>query len=250
MKGPPLGPGGEDITWPDQVAPRGQKASSTRKIKPQTSTLVQKSGEVILCKPSLAHVSCPEITFSNKDQVGFVIGARATLPSVKVTFSSGHFKVDEELEKQWPVYCMMSLNERITAAQQLTGERPLTAHALQTHDDAKHDVDRMSEDAGRKRRSVGSVTMRSENSDGANGTEEEFPDPRNIGHPNIEALQSPTALAPPYSMLALHEMEPTTSAPEVGLVKARVSPYPAPKTTKEGKRKGFRPRSKGPKKDC
>ena len=37
MKGPPLGPGGEDITWPDQVAPRGQKASSTRKIKPQTS---------------------------------------------------------------------------------------------------------------------------------------------------------------------------------------------------------------------
>ena len=37
MRGPPLGPGGEDITWPDQVAPRGQKASSTRKIKPQTS---------------------------------------------------------------------------------------------------------------------------------------------------------------------------------------------------------------------
>ena len=39
MEGPPLGPGGEDITWPDQVAPRGQKASSTRKIKPQTSNL-------------------------------------------------------------------------------------------------------------------------------------------------------------------------------------------------------------------
>ena len=37
MKGPQLGPGGEDITWPDQVAPRGRKASSTRKIKPQTS---------------------------------------------------------------------------------------------------------------------------------------------------------------------------------------------------------------------
>ena len=37
MEGPPLGPGGEDITWPDQVAPWGQKASSTRKIKPQTS---------------------------------------------------------------------------------------------------------------------------------------------------------------------------------------------------------------------
>ena len=29
MKGPPLGLGGEDITWPDQVAPRGRKASST-----------------------------------------------------------------------------------------------------------------------------------------------------------------------------------------------------------------------------
>ena len=39
MEGPPLGPGGEDITWPDQVAPRGRKASSTRKINPQTSTL-------------------------------------------------------------------------------------------------------------------------------------------------------------------------------------------------------------------
>ena len=37
MEGPPLGPGGENITWPDQVAPRGRKASSTRKIKPQTS---------------------------------------------------------------------------------------------------------------------------------------------------------------------------------------------------------------------
>ena len=36
MEGPPLGPGGEDITWPDQVAPRGRKASSTRKITPQT----------------------------------------------------------------------------------------------------------------------------------------------------------------------------------------------------------------------
>ena len=39
MEGPPLAPGGEDITWPDQVAPRGRKASSTRKIKPQTSNL-------------------------------------------------------------------------------------------------------------------------------------------------------------------------------------------------------------------
>ena len=39
MEGSPLGPGGEDITWPDQVAPRGRKASSTRKIKPQNSNL-------------------------------------------------------------------------------------------------------------------------------------------------------------------------------------------------------------------
>ena len=39
MEGPPLGPAWEDITWPDQVAPRDRKASSTRKIKPQTSNL-------------------------------------------------------------------------------------------------------------------------------------------------------------------------------------------------------------------
>ena len=39
FEGPPLGPGGEDITWPDQVAPRGRKASNTRKTKPQTSNL-------------------------------------------------------------------------------------------------------------------------------------------------------------------------------------------------------------------
>ena len=44
MEGPPLGPGGEDITWPDQVAPRGRKASSTRKIKPQTSNLIYHRG--------------------------------------------------------------------------------------------------------------------------------------------------------------------------------------------------------------
>ena len=39
MKGLPLGLDGEDITWPDQVAPQGRKVSSTRKIKPQTSNL-------------------------------------------------------------------------------------------------------------------------------------------------------------------------------------------------------------------
>ena len=45
MEGPPLGPGGEDITWPDQVAPRGRKASSTLKIKPQTSNRNDGDGE-------------------------------------------------------------------------------------------------------------------------------------------------------------------------------------------------------------
>ena len=54
MEGPPLGPGGEDITWPDQVAPRGRKASSTRKVKPQTSNLKPEtavcSGTFILFK--------------------------------------------------------------------------------------------------------------------------------------------------------------------------------------------------------
>ena len=39
MKGPP--PGGEDITWPDQVVPRSRKASSTREIKTQTSNLIR-----------------------------------------------------------------------------------------------------------------------------------------------------------------------------------------------------------------
>ena len=35
MKAPPLGPGGEDITWPDQVGLGSRKASSTRNLKPQ-----------------------------------------------------------------------------------------------------------------------------------------------------------------------------------------------------------------------
>ena len=37
MKGPPLGPGGVDITWPHQVASWGRRTPSTRKVKPQTS---------------------------------------------------------------------------------------------------------------------------------------------------------------------------------------------------------------------
>ena len=42
MKGPQLGPGEEHITWPDQVAPCGRKASSTRDLKPQTSNPLNK----------------------------------------------------------------------------------------------------------------------------------------------------------------------------------------------------------------
>ena len=54
MEGPPLEPDGEDITWPHQVAARGRKASSTRKIKPQTSNL-KRSGVPSL----LPKVTCP-----------------------------------------------------------------------------------------------------------------------------------------------------------------------------------------------
>ena len=50
MEGPPLGPGGEDITWPDQVDPRGRKACSTRKIKSQTSNLIP-----LVVIPQLSH---------------------------------------------------------------------------------------------------------------------------------------------------------------------------------------------------
>ena len=63
MEAPPLGPGGEDITWPDQVAPRGRKASSTRKIEPQTSNPMCRNpvamsiaSEVLLHVPSMALV--------------------------------------------------------------------------------------------------------------------------------------------------------------------------------------------------
>ena len=39
MKGPPLAPPGQDITWPDQVAPWRRRAPSNRKsnLKLQTS---------------------------------------------------------------------------------------------------------------------------------------------------------------------------------------------------------------------
>ena len=34
-KGPPLGAGGEEITWPDEVARWNRKASNTRHLKPE-----------------------------------------------------------------------------------------------------------------------------------------------------------------------------------------------------------------------
>ena len=40
LEGPPLGPVWEDSTWPDQGAPWGRKASSTREIKPQISNVL------------------------------------------------------------------------------------------------------------------------------------------------------------------------------------------------------------------
>ena len=47
LEGPPLGPRGEDITWPDQVAPRRRKACSPRKIKPQTSNRAGVFGDAV-----------------------------------------------------------------------------------------------------------------------------------------------------------------------------------------------------------
>ena len=46
------------------------------------------------------------------------------------------------------------------------GEGRLTARALQAHNGAKNNVDRMNEGAGTKRQLIGSVTMRSESSAG------------------------------------------------------------------------------------
>ena len=61
MEGPPLGPVGEDITWPDQVAPRGRKASSTRKIKPQTSNQSTAPVMAVPCSPMPMVTSVNEV---------------------------------------------------------------------------------------------------------------------------------------------------------------------------------------------
>ena len=79
MEGPPLGPGGEDITWPDQVAPRGRKASSTRKIKPQTSNLIvvylfRSTDDVSLSLIPLVHVV-------DQEETGYGVGHRLSVSS-------------------------------------------------------------------------------------------------------------------------------------------------------------------------
>ena len=50
MKGATLGPVGEDITWPDQVAPRGRKASSTRNLKRQNLKTESRIHKCIRCR--------------------------------------------------------------------------------------------------------------------------------------------------------------------------------------------------------
>ena len=48
MKGPPLGPCGEEITWPDQVAPGAERrlVPETPNFKPQT--LIQSKYQFII----------------------------------------------------------------------------------------------------------------------------------------------------------------------------------------------------------
>ena len=93
MEGPPLGPGGEDITWPDQVAPRGRKASSTRKIKPQTSNHMKSlvapqstNNSTLESKESSRHAQMRTQTV-NRDACSGLVPSTLTAPSVE--FFSG-----------------------------------------------------------------------------------------------------------------------------------------------------------------
>ena len=56
MKGPPLGPGGEDITWLHQVAPYGRNASSTQTLKPEISNRKPLSTSITFRPPRCAVV--------------------------------------------------------------------------------------------------------------------------------------------------------------------------------------------------
>ena len=85
-RAPHLGPGGEDITWPDQVAPRGRKASSTRKIKPQTSNRASERVKSDLL------LQCYKTKYLEK-QVKQTVTKSATFADVLVA-----------LERQYPTY--------------------------------------------------------------------------------------------------------------------------------------------------
>ena len=88
MEGPPLGPGGKDITWPDQVAPRGRKASSTRKIKPQTSNLqpvhLHPASNRQLTTPTAGHRRNADYGCS-----GTIGGRHATEPPTRTCIQTG-----------------------------------------------------------------------------------------------------------------------------------------------------------------
>ena len=88
MEGPSLGPGGEDITWPDQVAPRGRKASSTRKIKIQTSNL--------LYSPLQPHKTCWLKEEFRKRAVLHVAGALAFTTRRRGVAAREHWQATSE----------------------------------------------------------------------------------------------------------------------------------------------------------
>ena len=82
MRGPLLGPGEEDITWPDQVAPRGRKSSSTRKMKSQTSN--PSCG-----KPSSLSCTSARVAPVNLEISGREVTIRLSLfPTVPTVFST------------------------------------------------------------------------------------------------------------------------------------------------------------------
>ena len=106
MEGPPLGPGGEDITWPDQVAPRGRKASSTRKIKPQTSNLRLRWAGIVLIRDPVAPaapiflaylalfslsqwITFLKVTFADGRPMWVSLGSPAGPAGIRVRGSSG-----------------------------------------------------------------------------------------------------------------------------------------------------------------
>ena len=69
MKGLPLGPCGEDITWPYQMAPRSRNTSSTRNLKPQTSNLYSSTYGVL-------GVRGGSFLFRAPFPLGFTLGCR------------------------------------------------------------------------------------------------------------------------------------------------------------------------------